>query len=993
MKQHRNERIVEAKRQSYTASEIIYGRTPPPQPINALSRPPQAIAPLARRPTAAKPLRGLTSASATLRQSASTSAPTGPPTGAKSSSAPTTIVSQSATGVKPSGMFDFGLGGAVSPLPNGVTTSTASSQGSLLPSVFSAASTATLGTAAAAIPLFTQGFSNAATSSSTAPPARGQQSVPSVPTHVSQHASLFTNPATTGINPPGFSFSAPPVSSTTTATTSSAFMPASSSAVSSTTGTPVQSSTFVFKTPETRSPATASPFNFNASNQTPASNIVPSSLSLAPALGSTTSTSKSPGTINIPPISAVTSVQPPTPTRSSLFTTPPPLSPSLAPKSDATRIVTKRGRIYPRSVVESMVKDLLDSEMDRLIRMTAAQMSQEVAVERSVRRAKERQDIIQRESMRLLTEVMAQVAEESIEEILAEIYRDTKVQRRVVAHWRSFTAKSIQRAEELRRRQEHFLSNVRAMGSRAGLTDAEPWTVEIRDQNSARRLPRTVKGTGQAASDIQDIKAMVASNKRKRLLSIGQEGSPDLALVAGLKKAAAPKQEMWAPLPVLEIVENQYNKRPVTVSGDSTSANQEPPRRSGGLTKRRWRLFVGTPNFKETTSKWLLRKLGVDISRTTKAQQRSGTMVAEHPGRTDSETAMDVIVHGSEDASVMDLLGMSKYEIMETAAFMFEFSKIPFADHEATDQAIRQYWLSERARLVRFLSCFPKVKQPIVFILWTSSPEVWERMSPRMVEYLELDAMVKSPKAPLLGYRFLNMDMSTMKLDRFVAGSLEWLAAETKDYFEDPAAMLSTLLDKYRPIFEWALCRISLAEGPWYSQYDEEDEEEMNMWLLKQKQRKKLQEQRLLNGVRGGGGGGGAQLGNGDLEDLVPPKNLFVESVETGFNLAVRLFNTELENIAQTIEAKGQGETREGAAQEGRVKDAMARFIRQAVLPEMKPGSILDRIQFGMDSKSSFCDFMDLRRRCALRSGNFSDPLQKTASLWKQFSSASPARY
>lgn len=335
-----------------------------------------------------------------------------------------------------------------------------------------------------------------------------------------------------------------------------------------------------------------------------------------------------------------------------------------------------------------MVKDLLDSEMDRLIRMTAAQMSQEVAVERSVRRAKERQDTIQRESMRLLTEVMAQVAEESIEEILAEIYRDTKVQRRVVAHWRSFTAKSIQRAEELRRRQEHFLSNVRAMGSRAGLTDAEPWTVKIRDQNSARRLPRTVKGTGQAASDIQDIKAMVASNKRKRLLSIGQEGSPDLALVAGLKKAAAPKQEMWAPLPVLEIVENQYNKRPVTVSGDSTSANQEPPRRSGGLTKRRWRLFVGTPNFKETTSKWLLRKLGVDISRTTKAQQRSGTMVAEHPGRTDSETAMDVIVHGSEDASVMDLLGMSKYEIMETAAFMFEFSKIPFVDHEATDQAM-----------------------------------------------------------------------------------------------------------------------------------------------------------------------------------------------------------------------------------------------------------------------------------------------------------------
>jgi hypothetical protein len=335
-----------------------------------------------------------------------------------------------------------------------------------------------------------------------------------------------------------------------------------------------------------------------------------------------------------------------------------------------------------------MVKELLDSETDRLIRMTAAQMSQEVVVERSVRRAKERQDTIQRESMRLLTEVMSQVANDTTEEILAEIYRDTKVQRRVVAHWRAFTAKSIQRAEELRRRQEHFLSNVRAMGSRAGLTDAEPWTVKIRDQNSAKRLSRTAKGTGQTASDMQGIKAMVASNKRKRLLSIGQEGSPDLALVAGLKKAAAPKQKMWAPLPVLEIIENQYNKRPVSAVGDATSADQKPSRGSGGLTKRRWRLFVGTPSFKETTSKWLLRKLGVDMSRTTKAQQRSGTMVAEHPGRVDSETAMDVIVHGSEDASVTDLLGMSKYEIMETAAFMFEFSKIPFADHEATEQAM-----------------------------------------------------------------------------------------------------------------------------------------------------------------------------------------------------------------------------------------------------------------------------------------------------------------
>jgi hypothetical protein len=360
----------------------------------------------------------------------------------------------------------------------------------------------------------------------------------------------------------------------------------------------------------------------------------------------------------------------------------------LAPKSDATRIVTKRGRIYPRSIVESIVKELLDAETGRLIRMTAAQMSQELVVERSIRRAKERQDTVQRETMHIMAEIMSQVAGETVEGILADIYREMKVQRRVVAQWKSFTAKSIQRSEELRRRQDHFLSNVRAMGSRAGLTDAEPWTVKIREQNSARRPPRTGGDKGQTNSDMQAIKAMVASNKRKRLLSIGQEGSPDLALVAGLKKATAPKQEMWAPLPVLEIVESRYNKTSAATNGDSVSVDLQPVHRTGGLTKRRWRLFVGLPSFKDTTSKWLLRKLGVDMSRTTKVQQRSGTMVAEHPGQRDSDTAMDVIVHGNEDASVMELLGMSKYEIMETAAFIFEFSKIPFGDNNATDQAM-----------------------------------------------------------------------------------------------------------------------------------------------------------------------------------------------------------------------------------------------------------------------------------------------------------------
>jgi len=61
-----------------------------------------------------------------------------------------------------------------------------------------------------------------------------------------------------------------------------------------------------------------------------------------------------------------------------------------------------------------------------------------------------------------------------------------------------------------------------------------------------------------------------------------------------------------------------------------------------------------------------------------------------------------------------------------------------------------------------------------------------------MVEYLELDSMLvhqsesgESVGGPLLGYRFLNLDMSAMKLDPYIVGSLEWLACETRDRDED----------------------------------------------------------------------------------------------------------------------------------------------------------------------------------------------------------------
>lgn len=209
-----------------------------------------------------------------------------------------------------------------------------------------------------------------------------------------------------------------------------------------------------------------------------------------------------------------------------------------------------------------------------------------------------------------------------------------------------------------------------------------------------------------------------------------------------------------------------------------------------------------------------------------------------------------------------------------------------------------------------------------------------------MVEYLKLDQMVKASQGPLLGYRFLNLNMATMKLDPYIVGSLEWLASETRDFFEDPAILLRNLLDKYRPILNWAFCRISLVEAPFYSQFDEDEEEEANLFLARERKRKQQQQQ------NGAGSGAGQESG---LQ--LQPRNLFVEATESGFNVAVRVFNMELENIAQTIETKGQGETREGAEQEGRVKDAIARFIRQAELPEMKRGSIQSRLNFGMEPR------------------------------------------
>jgi len=330
--------------------------------------------------------------------------------------------------------------------------------------------------------------------------------------------------------------------------------------------------------------------------------------------------------------------------------------------------------------------DILDRETKRLIRSTAAQMLQEVMVEQSVRRAKERQETVHQESMLILSILVAQFTDQVVKDIVVDLHRETWLQRKVINRWKEYTRTCRQRAEELRRRQEHFLVNVRAMDSYAGLKDGNPVAQKIREFNAQQH--RIHRGTHKRdlAKDTENLKVMVAtvSNKRKRLLSIGQEGSPDMALVAGLKKLAAPKRELWTPLPVHSIVQTKLCcpvRRPLQIQ-QAVSPTKEPV-----LVRRRWRLFVGTPAFKEMTSKWLLTKLGINIGRHTKSQQRSGTLVTVHQSQSAGNT-VEVIVHGSEDKSVKDLLGIPRYAIMETAAFIFEFSKIPFMDHDVSDEAM-----------------------------------------------------------------------------------------------------------------------------------------------------------------------------------------------------------------------------------------------------------------------------------------------------------------
>ncbi|KAG0018552.1 hypothetical protein BGZ81_010188, partial [Podila clonocystis] len=591
-KQRRSMRIVEAKRESYSSVQIIYGETPGPTSSKGFMPKPSSV----QRPASTV----ATQRSQPIASSGATR--TGP------STLPTTTpgLARLPVAIQPpqTGMFNFGIDTSTkSTLPQ-VATSAG------LQSVFGKqpiASTFQFGVTASGPP------------STSAPSAH---SAPAI-----------------GL---GVSSSLNPLASTFKPTTPSPLQPALSipPPISVPFSAPLsQPPQFKFA-PSQVPPVTAPPvFNFKAPTipSTPPTVTGGVPFSTPPAKSTSTFT----GTVSNAPFSISTGVANATPVLI------PPPSPISTPKTDAITIVTKRGRIYPRSVVESVWNEIQNDVIDRFTRSIVAQVHHDTSVERSIRRAEERKHAVRIEEVVIMNGIMDQVMRQVFAEVCSEVYRETKLQRWVIRKWRAFTIKSRKRAEELKRRQDHYLANVRAMSSRAGLGEDE-MAIKIREykaeQDRISRRPRSHVDQDDypgSAKNNNGVKAMVeaVNKKRRRLMVLEQEGSPDNALLAIMKEAAAPHREMWAPVRIQAIVEHQYQLT--------------HPSGSGSKQHRPWRLFVNTPDFKDTSSKWLMTKLGTEMGRSTKIHQRSGYMTTSH--RRTQPTGMDVVVHGFVDESLQDL--------------------------------------------------------------------------------------------------------------------------------------------------------------------------------------------------------------------------------------------------------------------------------------------------------------------------------------------------
>ncbi|KAF9981489.1 hypothetical protein BGZ75_007256 [Mortierella antarctica] len=470
MKQHRNERIVEAKRQNYTTAQIIYGHTAGPHQNQAHF-------------TSSRPL-GLSNnrvATSNAPQASRLASSFSRPSVAAGASA-TAVASASMMGppaAKQSSIFGFG----------------ASKQGPA----------ATAPSTALSIPSTTPGLP-----ANTAPilSAFAQSALPT--TSQMQGNKVWTpspfNPTAEAFPPAGplgltFGFTQPGAAGSTVlssiAATAAAAVAVGSGFASTTSSQP---SAFNSTAPPK---ASANPFASIAASQAP--QPVPPTVSFVPPHATTTTGTMASST---PGLSFSTRALVSTPAA----VTP---APSAPPKSDATRIVTKRGKIYPRSVVDSIVNQLMEQETNRMIRATTAQMSQQVALERSMLRAQQREELLQRESSMIMSDVMNEAMHSITADIMAELFRESRLMRRVVDHWKEFTRTRIQRAEENRCRREHVLANLRAKSSRAGLQDINPRAMNTRQDG-----------------------VIAAKNKRKLLLSLDPEVSFNRAYVAQLKKVA-----------------------------------------------------------------------------------------------------------------------------------------------------------------------------------------------------------------------------------------------------------------------------------------------------------------------------------------------------------------------------------------------------------------------------------------------------------------------
>ncbi|KAF9969881.1 hypothetical protein BGZ73_007569 [Actinomortierella ambigua] len=968
LKQHRNLRIVEAKRAGWTATQIIYGDAPPPRlkGVKGLR--------IATAPPAQPGLVRLNPAAPTFTPGAGLATKPLAISTTASLQAPTSAFGRGVQATQPSAFAPQGPTAKPVPPPSAPAASlqlVAPKQPTVAPAFNFGVPSATVsaaGTTTASVPPASTsgGFSNLSFPN------------PQAASLTSASALATTVPATTLQAPLNESsaFRTPAFPSTQPTLTFASPQPiisaaASASALSAAPGLQMPSTTLSSAPPM----FSFQPPGQGLAQQAPYPSTLPTLSQDQPAAAAAAAR---------PPMLFSTTLAAPAPSSSLV---PAPIVPQK-PKSDATRVVAASGMIYPRSTVEQVLDDLLQVAVSGFVRTIVVEAQHDERLDRSMAQNRLRQQRIRQESLGLRDRTVDYGVRLLVSELVAEVYREHQLSQWAIGRWKRFTEAARRRRMELQRRQWSFLQNVQAMSSRAGLGE-DPARMQLKAyQEEQRRAMRRYGGGGKdggplvwstsasttslgvaSAAASKASAATVKSNRRHggdggdgvkalvlatwqrqqqmRAEKIKEVGDADQAMVQQFEVLSAPKRERWAALDVSTIVQKSWRTTHAVAMANG-QAEEDERSLSVEAWRQRWILQVHTPSVLETGSQWIFSKLGVQI------QSQSRMLYKEHrsiatAGGGGGGGGMDVIIYGTDEYSVADLLRMSKNTIAETSAFLFVFSNIPFTEDEATEDSIRLYWEHEHSRLTTFLSCFPKVCQPIVFVMWGQSKTVWETMSPRMIEYLRLDQMVGPAEAGslILAYQLIFMTTNEPNPGRFIEGSLDWLAKASRVVEEDPQAAVQELFNKFQPYYEGTLARMSVSQAPMYSQYEADKADSAFYEQYNEPPLPNLDEDEE-------GGGGGRGNGRGDSN------NLFVETVESALELAVKNFNLLLDHVAAIVESTGSGDgLREGAQQEKQVKQGIVRLVRAARLPVVVHGRFLEHIGFDLDARESFCDYVD----------------------------------